>query len=141
MFTTGNNSHGCGHAVRSVYKGSRSTAADYLLHPESNLTIRTETTVDRVVLERDDSIVRAVAVIVLDANGQTSLIKTRRETIISGGAYCTPPMLLRSGIGPKEELEEIGVKCEVDSSGVGRNLMDHLVGCPQTFSERSGTPC
>jgi choline dehydrogenase-like flavoprotein len=34
---------------------------------------------------------------------------------------------MRSGIGPKEELEKIGVRCLVDSPGVGKNLLDHLV--------------
>jgi choline dehydrogenase-like flavoprotein len=34
---------------------------------------------------------------------------------------------MRSGIGPKQELENLGIKCLVDSPGVGKNLLDHLV--------------
>ena len=133
MFTTGDNSHGCGHAVRSVYKGTRSTAADYVALARPNLTIKTETTVDRIVLEKG-TIMRAVAVRVIGRDGKSSLLRSRREIIVSGGAYCTPTVLLRSGIGPREDLEDIGVRCEVDLAGVGRNLMDHLVSHPRTFS-------
>ena len=43
------------------------------------------------------------------------------------GAYCSPGILLRSGIGPKADLEKLGLKCLVDAPGVGENLLDHLV--------------
>lgn len=36
--------------------------------------------------------------------------------------------LLLSGIGPREELYEVGVQPKVDLRGVGKNLEDHLVG-------------
>ena len=34
---------------------------------------------------------------------------------------------MRSGIGPKDHLEEMGIECVVDLPGVGSNLIDHLV--------------
>jgi choline dehydrogenase-like flavoprotein len=51
----------------------------------------------------------------------------RREIIISAGVYCTPAILMRSGIGTSENLNEVGIKTLVDIPGVGRNLMDHPV--------------
>jgi choline dehydrogenase-like flavoprotein len=38
-----------------------------------------------------------------------------------------PPILLRSGIGPKAELEKHGIPVVLDSPGVGKNLQDHLL--------------
>ena len=139
MFTTGDNPHGCGHAVRSVYKGYRSTAADFLRTAGSNLSIRTEVTVDRVVLEIEDKTTRAVAVRIIDKNGQSHIIRAHREIIVSGGAYCSPPILMRSGIGPLEILKRVGVKCNVDLPGVGKNLMDHPVSFLMLSGRSSST--
>jgi choline dehydrogenase len=49
-----------------------------------------------------------------------------REVILAGGAFNTPQLLMLSGIGPKEHLEDpkIGIPCLVDRPGVGRNLQD-----------------
>ena len=113
--------------MRTVYKGIRTTGADFLLNAGSNLTIKTEVTVDRVILESEGPTKRAVAVRIIEKDGQAHIVRARKEIIVSGGAYCSPPILMRSGIGPKEELEKIGVDCVVNLPGVGQNLMDHLV--------------
>jgi choline dehydrogenase len=47
-----------------------------------------------------------------------------RETILCGGAFNTPQLLMLSGIGPREELERHGIKVRVELPGVGRNLQD-----------------
>ena len=47
-----------------------------------------------------------------------------REVILSGGAFNTPQLLMLSGIGPKEDLEAIGIKSRVNLPGVGKNLQD-----------------
>ncbi|KAH8701592.1 choline dehydrogenase [Talaromyces proteolyticus] len=131
MFSTGETSHGTGHAVRTVYKGFRTTSADFLLNQKEqagNITIKTDTTVSRVVLEGDAaSGLRATAVQVKDANGIGHTYFARKDIVLSCGAYCSPAVLLRSGIGPKEELAQHGIKCLVDLPGVGKNLMDHLI--------------
>ena len=38
----------------------------------------------------------------------------------------SPHILLLSGIGPKEELEKIGIKVIENVPGVGKNLQDSL---------------
>lgn len=63
----------------------------------------------------------------LGSNGQQLYFNAKREVIISSGAYGSPPVLLRSGIGPRVELEQLGIHTNVDLLGVGKNLMDHLV--------------
>jgi choline dehydrogenase-like flavoprotein len=129
MFTTGEVHHGCGHVVRTHRQGLRTTGADFVTkgYHRDNIDILTNTTVDKIVLERDGGSLRATAVRLIDENGTKMTVKASREIIVSGGAYCSPPILLRSGIGPKEELEKHGIECAVDLPGVGKNLLDHLV--------------
>ena len=129
MFSTGETPNGCGHVPRTVYKGDRTTSANYFTNKGINLTIKTETTVDRVILESRVSShdLRATAVKVIEKDGTEKEIKARKEIIVSGGAYCSPTILMRSGIGAKSELESHGIECQVDLPGVGKNLMDHMV--------------
>lgn len=47
------------------------------------------------------------------------------QVLLTGGAIQSPQLLMLSGIGPKEELEAVGVQAKVDRPGVGSNLQDH----------------
>lgn len=128
MFSTGETPNGCGHVPRTVYKGDRTTSANYFTNKGPNLAIKTNTIVDRIILEGaspDD--LRAAAVKVIEKDGTEKQIRARKEIIISGGAYCSPTILMRSGIGAKSELESHGIECQVDLPGVGKNLMDHMI--------------
>jgi choline dehydrogenase len=51
-------------------------------------------------------------------------IYCRREVLLCGGAFNTPQLLLLSGIGPKDDLQEQGISPRVDLPGVGQNLQD-----------------
>jgi choline dehydrogenase-like flavoprotein len=51
----------------------------------------------------------------------------KKEVIICGGAIDSPKLLLLNGIGPRSELEALGVECKVDLPGVGKNLHDHIL--------------
>ena len=81
-----------------------------------NLTVRGDALVDRVVLHAE----RAVGV---------RLVTGERihgdRVVLAAGAFHTPAILLRSGIGPAGELAAAGVAAVLDLPGVGRNLADH----------------
>ncbi|HET6375537.1 MAG TPA: GMC oxidoreductase, partial [Methylocella sp.] len=49
-----------------------------------------------------------------------------KEVIVSAGALRSPQLLMLSGIGPKAELERLGIDVIADLPGVGKNLQDHL---------------
>ena len=49
-----------------------------------------------------------------------------REVVLCGGAINSPQLLLLSGIGPKADLEQLGIDVVADLPGVGSNLQDHL---------------
>ncbi len=68
--------------------------------------------------------------------GETKSARAPR-VILSAGAINTPKMLVLSGIGPKAELDRIGVPVTVDLPGVGQNFQDHvlLAGCIWEYNE------
>jgi choline dehydrogenase-like flavoprotein len=129
MFSSGESARGCGHVVRTIYQGTRTTAADYITksNARGNISIRTKTYIDRVSLEKNDHGLRASGVYLQGADGQKSFVRARKEIIVSAGTYGTPAILIRSGIGAKQEIGQLGIKNQVDLPGVGKNLMDHLV--------------
>ncbi|KAF2250928.1 GMC oxidoreductase [Trematosphaeria pertusa] len=132
MFASGTTVNGCGHCTRSVWQGERMTGSEYLrdrFDPEkkwkhANLKVVFEHAVVRVLFNDD---LRAVGVETLDEPAkEKKTFRCRKEVILSLGSYGSPKALLLSGIGPKEDLYEVGVQPRVDRPGVGRNLEDHL---------------
>ena len=86
-----------------------------------NLTVATNAQATRVVFDAS----RAVGVSYrLDGRGHEAA--AAREVILSGGAINSPQLLLLSGIGPREPLEQVGIDLVHDLPGVGRNLRDHI---------------
>ena len=107
----------------AVYKGRRSsTARGYLDHARKrpNLVIQTHALVDRIVMEGG----RATGVHYLRQNKPTTA-RARREVILSSGVFASPAILMRSGIGPGDELCSLGIEPIVELPGVGKNLQDH----------------
>jgi choline dehydrogenase len=104
--------------------GARFSAADAYLKPalgRGNLTVWTGIHVTRILLENG----RAVGV-EYSQNGSLRQVRTVREVIVSAGAVGSPHLLLLSGIGPRHELESLGIDVAAELDGVGENLQDHL---------------
>lgn len=129
MFSTGESPHGCGDVPRTVHQGIRTTAADFVTknYKRDNITIKTEVTVDKLLLSEDSGKLTATGVAAFSKTGQKIEYKARKEVLVTAGAYCSPAILMRSGIGSKEQLEKHGIECHVDLPGVGKNLMDHVL--------------
>ncbi|MFJ2543262.1 GMC family oxidoreductase [Microbacterium sp. NPDC087589] len=62
------------------------------------------------------------------------------EVVLSAGAIGSPVILLRSGIGPADELTALGIPVVVDAPGVGKNLHDHLLSPVIFTTERPVGP-
>ena len=80
------------------------------------LTILPDTLVDRVVLERR----RAVGI-----RMSTGDVHWADEVVLTSSAYGSPAVLLRSGIGPADELRALDIPVAADLDGVGAHLLDH----------------
>jgi len=59
------------------------------------------------------------------ADGQLSNVTATAEVILSAGAFGTPALLQRSGIGPARFLKSANIPVVLDLPGVGANLHDH----------------
>jgi choline dehydrogenase len=104
--------------------GKRASSAVAFLDPvkgRPNLTVQTSSPVTRIVIENG----RAVGV-EYRQDGETRTARASREVILSAGAFFSPAILMRSGIGPAAELQKHGIPVVADVPGVGQNLQDHL---------------
>ncbi len=98
-----------------------STAIAYLLPARGrpNLSIRSDCLVDRVLFDGN----RAIGVELESHDGPERVLGKR--VALSAGAIGTPAILLRSGIGPADDLRAIGIAPNIAMDGVGRSLIDH----------------
>jgi choline dehydrogenase len=98
-----------------------STALAYLdeARQRLNLTILADTLIDRVIVNGG----RASGAVVNPPSGTAEL--RAGMVVLSAGAYGSPAILLRSGIGPEEHLTKRGIAVRLPLAGVGRNLIDH----------------
>jgi choline dehydrogenase len=113
---------GAAHIPVNVQGDARfNTAFAYLdgARDRGNLTVMGDALVDRVLLE--GRCARGAVVLV----GGESIEIGAELVIVSAGAFGSPGVLMRSGIGPADELAELGIAVELDLSGVGKNLQDH----------------
>lgn len=113
---------GVGCIPRNVRDNIRiSTALAYLapVRERSNLTIKTQTVVQRILMENN----KAIGVEVV-CNGKIEK-HYANNIIISAGAINTPAILMRSGIGSAEALRKLDIQSNVILPGVGQNLIDH----------------
>lgn len=105
----------------NVVDGVRINTAFAYLDPVRslpNLAVVGDALVDRVTVDAG----RATGVIV-QHHGDVYEVRAER-VVVAGGAYNSPTVLLRSGIGPAAELAGLDIPVVVDLAGVGENLHD-----------------
>ena len=91
-----------------------------------NLEVICGAHVTRVILEGDAGELRATGVEYRTADGETTVARAAKEVVLSAGAVGSPHILMLSGVGPRGELEAVGVPCLLDAPDVGKHLKDHL---------------
>ncbi|MFD7641927.1 GMC family oxidoreductase [Kitasatospora sp. NPDC059795] len=100
-----------------------STAMAYLtpdVRSRPNLTVVGDTLVHEVLFEGD----RAVGVLAGPAGRVPEELRAHR-VVLSAGAVNSPTLLMRSGIGPADDLTRLGIRVRLDRPGVGAHLQDH----------------
>jgi choline dehydrogenase len=115
---------GAGLYQVTARKGWRCSAAKAYLRPAAkrpNLLVVTGAQSTGLVLEG-----RRAAGVRLRRDGAEHVLRATREVILCGGAIASPHLLLLSGIGPAEHLQEVGIPVAHDLPGIGRNLQDHF---------------
>jgi choline dehydrogenase len=116
--------HGCGLYQVTQRNGARCSTAVAYLRPalgRSNLSVVTQAHATRVVLEKTRAAGVAYAY-----HGAEVTARAAREVLLAGGAINSPQLLMLSGIGPADNLRNVGLDPVIDLPGVGKNLQDHL---------------
>ncbi|QJP09684.1 choline dehydrogenase [Pseudomonas multiresinivorans] len=119
----GHRQEGFGPVDRTTRQGRRwSTSRGYLGEAlgRGNVTVATGALALRILFEGD----RAAGV-EYEQNGQALTAGASREVLLTAGAINSPHLLLLSGIGPADELRQLGIAVKHDLPGVGRRLNDH----------------
>lgn len=116
---------GVGYFQLTAHNGRRCSSAVAFLNPargRPNLIIVTKAAASRILFDGR----RATGVAYRDAGGVEHTVRARSEVIVSSGTIGSPQLLMVSGIGEAEQLEEHGVPVVHALRGVGKNLQDHL---------------
>jgi choline dehydrogenase len=119
-----------GPAPKNIADGTRMNGAFTYLAParrRENLSIRPDALVDRVL--GDEGQVTGIRL----ADGASFMA---RQVLLCAGAYGSPAILLRSGIGPAADLQAMGIPVVRDLPGVGQHLLDHPLLSPDRSQPR-----
>jgi choline dehydrogenase len=79
--------------------------------------------------------------IVFDANKKATGVKVEsllihytlqatKEVIVSAGAFQSPQLLMVSGVGPSNQLQQLNIPVVANLPGVGQNMQDHILFGP-----------
>lgn len=108
--------------------GRRSSASVAYIHPilrgdenRPNLTVLTNAWVEKLNLTGN----KVTGLNVKQQDGTRHTIRPKCETILCAGAVDTPRLMMLSGLGPKQQLSDLGIPVLHDLPGVGENLLDH----------------
>ena len=119
----GKSQEGVSRYEHTIRGSKRCSAARGYLHPalkRKNLFTQTDVTVERIEFE----LKKAVGV-TFSLNGKSVTVRANREVILSAGALNSPQIMLRSGVGPADEIKPHGLDVVHELAGVGHNLQDH----------------
>ncbi|KAI8986150.1 alcohol oxidase-like protein [Trametes punicea] len=123
--------------------GTRSDVPHHYIYPQSsntNLHILTGHQVKRIIFK--DNVATGIEYVANrrfypDAKPEVLTATARRMVVLSAGAFGSPIVLERSGIGAASILQKLGVQQIVDLPGVGENYQDHQLILPPYFAAES----
>jgi choline dehydrogenase-like flavoprotein len=128
---------GIGYYQVTQINGERCSAARAFLHPiidRENLTVITEARVARILI--DDKHAEGVE---YQHDGKLHTVTAAKEVIVSAGTFCSPQLLMLSGIGPQEALKQHNIPVKHHLPGVGSNLQEHIDIITVSESKKANT--
>lgn len=121
----GKTQNGVSYIHANLRNGKRCSATTAFIDPvigRRNLKILTRSRVTRVVIDPDTKEATGVEYV---RNGKKYIATASKETILSAGAFNSPQLLMLSGVGPKDHLQEVGIDV-IQNLPVGEKIYDHL---------------
>ena len=121
----GPDSSGIGAIPMNNQAGVRMSTAITHLNPvrhRLNLTVKGDVFVRRVLFDGT-----RVAGVEAESGGEVFNV-AGDHVVLSAGALKSPHILMLSGVGPRDQLEEFGIPVVQELPGVGQNLFNHPMG-------------
>jgi len=115
---------GFGPMDRTTHNGIRESTSISYLRPamqRENLAVLTRASAQRLVMDGQQ-----VQGVEYSHRGNSKTALANRDVILCGGPVNNPKLLMLSGIGAADALNEVGIEPAHDLPGVGMNLQDHL---------------
>lgn len=110
----------------NIYNGRRESTAKAFLAPvkdRKNLHIMYYAEVEKILIDENN---RATGVHFTYKGERKMQASAKKEVILSAGSHMSPKVLMLSGVGPKDELKNLGIPVKSDLP-VGQNYIDHLI--------------
>ena len=115
---------GFGHYDVTIRHGRRrSTASAYLVpaRTRANLQVITRAHAKKLLIVDGRALGAEIR-----HGAERVRIEAAGETLLAGGVFNSPQLLMLSGIGPADHLAGLGIEVKLDRAEVGRNLIDHV---------------
>lgn len=122
----GHEQYGFMIAQGTIRRGSRCSTNKAFLRPirlRQNLHIALNSHVTKILI---NPTTRRAYGVEFFRNGKKQVVLARKEVILSAGSINSPQLMMLSGLGPREHLEENGIRVIKDFPGVGGNMQDHV---------------
>jgi choline dehydrogenase len=122
----------------TIKEGKRNSVATAYLRPamqRPNLTVASHAEAHRLLFEGTRC--RGIEYML---RGEPRQTRAEREVVVCSGAIGSPQLLLLSGIGPEDELGQLGIPLVAHLPGVGRNLQDHVLLAGINYECKDGLP-
>ncbi|XP_069679705.1 glucose dehydrogenase [FAD, quinone]-like isoform X2 [Periplaneta americana] len=133
---------GFANVFGTLRDGTRCNTAKAFLSPvkdKENLHVLKHAHVTKLLINESTKTVYGVEF--KDKNGHIRTVNSTKEVILSGGAINSPQILMLSGIGPQDHLQEMGVNPIIQNLSVGENLQDHIIFYGSVFNIRDSNVC
>lgn len=124
---------------KATRDGVRVSTAEAYVRPNihrSRFHVRVNSHVTKILFDDQK---RAIGVKFSTNKGQDQTVRASKEVIVSAGVYQSPKLLMLSGIGPVNHLQEMGIPVVAGVEGVGRDLVDHHTLRNLLFKVKTGT--
>ncbi|KAF8342784.1 aryl-alcohol oxidase-like protein [Cantharellus anzutake] len=132
---------GVGKLFGTIGTGVRNGANNYFkaAGARRNLDLIRNAQVTRILFSNDKIPVVTGVEFTRSPDGPRTVVKASKEVILSAGSINSPQILMLSGVGPKSELEALGIKVVKDHPEVGKNLQDHTLLLNNWYINDNGT--
>ncbi|CAL8130342.1 unnamed protein product [Orchesella dallaii] len=113
--------------AKSINRGQRSSSYNQYIKPvmesRQNLTVHPYSIATQILIDGNK---KAYGVL-YERHRIPQIAHASKEVIISSGIYSSPLLLMKSGVGPRDQLEEAGIPVKHEIPSLGENLVDHLM--------------